>query len=115
METANYIIVGGGIGSCVVASRLSRQRPRPKVILIEAGPDVSDHPLVMSAATAKEIRTSNLNWKYPSIPQKHMNAGICQNGAGRSLGGGSAINGGMLLPWSIIDYGSSYLTFRRVD
>jgi choline dehydrogenase-like flavoprotein len=69
MEAADYIVVDGGIGGCVIATRLSRHRPKRNVILIEAPPDVNNHPLVMTAATAQKVRTLDLNWSYPGIPQ----------------------------------------------
>jgi choline dehydrogenase-like flavoprotein len=96
-EVADYIVVGGGIGGCVVASRLKQRLPDASVVLIEAGPDASDHPLVADAANAQKIRASELNWNYPSVPQRHLNDRVCYNAAGKALGGGSVINSGKLL------------------
>jgi choline dehydrogenase-like flavoprotein len=93
----DYVIVGGGIGGCVVASRLSRHSSKPAVILIEAGPDVSEHPLAADASNAQRIRSSELNWNFASTPQKHLDGRVCMNAAGKALGGGSAINTGMKL------------------
>ncbi|KAK9238037.1 hypothetical protein V1525DRAFT_402249 [Lipomyces kononenkoae] len=43
--TADYIIVGGGLAGCAVASRLHKGNPGKSMILIEAGADPSGHPL----------------------------------------------------------------------
>ena len=95
-QDADYIVIGGGIGGCVVASRLSQKDSGLSIILLEAGPDVKDHPLMQTAATTQQVRTSELNWNYPSVPQKHLGGKICYNGAGKALGGGSAINAGKI-------------------
>lgn len=110
----DYVIIGGGIGGCVVASRLSRHSSKPSVILIEAGPDVSKHPLAADAFNAQKIRSSELNWNYASVPQKHLDGRVCMNGAGKALGGGSAINTGKTL-LSTPDLSFSDLNLFQVD
>ena len=96
----DFIIVGGGIAGVTVASRLHQYLPSRSILLIEAGPDVSDHPLVNDIKNAARLVGSELDWNYSTVPQHHLNNRICPNNAGRALGGGSAINAGKssLLP-----------------
>jgi choline dehydrogenase-like flavoprotein len=39
---ADYIVVGGGLTGCVIASRLAQAASFPSVMLLEAGPAASD-------------------------------------------------------------------------
>lgn len=94
---ADFIIIGAGISGCVIASQLSRRSPHSRIILIEAGPDVSNDPRVADAALFMKTAQSELNWKFPSTPQKHLNDRVCYNAGGKALGGGSAINYGTIL------------------
>lgn len=91
-KTADYIIVGGGIGGCVVASLLSQKYPSLKIVLIEAGPDVSQHPLILNPTHVPHLQHSELDWDYKTVPQKHLDGKVCFAAAGKALGGGSAIN-----------------------
>lgn len=90
MKQADYVIVGGGIGGCVLASRLHQKYPSASILLIEAGADVTNDPLVLG--NAMHLPHSNLDWGYRTVPQKHLGGRVCANAAGKALGGGSAIN-----------------------
>lgn len=90
MKQADYIIAGGGISGCVLASRLCQKYPTASVLLVEAGANVTNDPLVLG--TAIHLPGSNLDWDYQTVPQKHLGGRVCANAAGKALGGGSAIN-----------------------
>ena len=92
MASVDYIIVGGGIGGCVVASRLHQKYPSASLLLIEAGPDVSKHPMIVNSTPTPMLQHSELDWDYKTTPQKHLGNKICFGAAGKALGGGSAIN-----------------------
>jgi choline dehydrogenase-like flavoprotein len=95
MATADFIIIGGGIGGCVLASRLHQKYPSASILLIEAGPDVSNHPMIVNSTATPILQHSELDWDYKTVPQKHLDNKICFGAAGKALGGGSAINGCM--------------------
>lgn len=87
----DYIIVGGGIAGCVLASRLHEGRPDLKLLLLEAGDDVSDRPEVQQGPYTKLLRT-DIDWNYTTVPQRHLNNRCLGQNAGKALGGGSVIN-----------------------
>ena len=88
----DIIIVGRGITGCVVASRLHEQDPLLSILVLEAGSDVTEHPLVARAATAPFLLRSVLDWRYSTVPQRHLEQSILLQHAGKAPGGGSAIN-----------------------
>ncbi|KAM3072432.1 hypothetical protein ACMFMG_009233 [Clarireedia jacksonii] len=92
MASPDYIVVGGGIAGCVVASRLHEKDPSLSITLIEAGPDASEHPHVPQAMTAQLLLHSELDWDYKTVPQRHLNNRECYAAGGKALGGGSVIN-----------------------
>jgi choline dehydrogenase-like flavoprotein len=93
-QTFDYIIVGGGTAGCVVASRLKEKNPTLSIVIVEAGPDVSKHPLVPDAADYPQLLGSELDWNYTTVPQKHLDGRSVSNHAGRALGGSSVTNAG---------------------
>lgn len=93
MEEFDFIVVGGGPGGCVSASRLSED-PNLSVVLIEAGPDRRGMPndcTAYGAAVLTPRKTAN-NWAFESTPQPGLNGRKDFHPLGRGLGGGSAIN-----------------------
>jgi choline dehydrogenase-like flavoprotein len=90
MASADIIIVGGGISGCVLASRLHEKFPSFSILLIEAGPNISNHPLTKNPEV--HFQHSELDWDYKTVPQVHLNNRICFGAAGKALSGGSAIN-----------------------
>ena len=94
----DFIIVGGGIAGSVLASRLHNRFPLLSILLIEAGLDVTKHPLITDERNAPLLLGSELDWNYSTVPQHHLNSRVCSNHAGKALGGGSAINQGGQVP-----------------
>ena len=93
--TYDFIIVGGGLTGSVIASRLAEKQPAAQILLIEAGPDVSNHPLTSAPLACFGLHGSELDWNYTTVPQKHLHNRECYNAAAKALGGGTAINYGM--------------------
>lgn len=91
---ADYIIVGGGLTGCALASRLKQADPTLNVLLIEAGPDPTGDPRVTSPMGGFSLAQSELDWAYQTTPQRHNNGRVQYSPAGKTLGGGSILNYG---------------------
>ncbi|TGO20767.1 hypothetical protein BPAE_0267g00070 [Botrytis paeoniae] len=100
----HYIIIGGGIAGTVLASSLHASHPQLSILLIEAGPDASNNPLVIDSANGPFLVGSELDWGYFTVPQRHLNNRVLPNSAGKSLGGGSDINAGGWIRGDANDY-----------
>jgi choline dehydrogenase-like flavoprotein len=79
---------------CVLVSRLKQGEPSFSNFVIEAGPDVSQHPLVPDGGKFALLLGSEVDWNYHTVPQKHLGGRILSNLAGKALGGSTAIIGG---------------------
>lgn len=89
----DFIIVGGGIAGSVVASRLA-DRTGFRILVLEAGPDASQHEHTTLPSGAAFLHGSDLDWNYLTEPQTHLDGKPRYNCAIRALGGGSVINSG---------------------
>ncbi|EHK49445.1 hypothetical protein TRIATDRAFT_50821 [Trichoderma atroviride IMI 206040] len=92
--TADYIILGGGIAGCVLASRLKEADSSLSIVLIEAGPDPTGHPLTTAPLACFAAHYSDLDYAYRTVPQEHLGGRPCYAAAAKVLSGGSAINYG---------------------
>jgi choline dehydrogenase-like flavoprotein len=105
MDACDYVVVGGGPGGCVSASRLSED-PAVSVALIEAGPDrrgfMGDCTAVGTLLNVP--RKTPSNWAFESTPQAGLNGRRAYQPYGRGLGGGSAINVLMYMRGHCSDY-----------
>ncbi|KAH8433404.1 GMC family oxidoreductase [Aspergillus melleus] len=103
-ETYDHIIVGGGLTGCALASRLAEKDESLRILIIEAGPNVVDHPLTSTPLACFASHHSPLDWDYTTVPQKNLNGRECYNSAGKALGGGTAINYGTWTRGNAADY-----------
>lgn len=87
-STYDYIIIGGGTAGCVLASRLLERKRSLAVLVIEAGSDGSKHPHVSKPLEAALLPFSDMDFKYSTVPQKHL------DGKPRYVGGAVAITAG---------------------
>lgn len=100
---ADYIVVGGGLTGCVVASRLKQSANSPEVILLEAGPD-TDNPAAAGFLSGLSLLGSDLDYAYQSQPVPNTNGRRHTLNAGKCLGGGSMLNFGGWLHADAADY-----------
>ncbi|OBT48310.1 hypothetical protein VE00_01255 [Pseudogymnoascus sp. WSF 3629] len=101
---ADIIIIGGGIGGVVLASRLHQRKPELSILLIEAGPDVTGKPHISNPAEAALLHFSDLDYKYMTVPQKHLKGVPKYNCAIKGLSGGTIINTGGWIRGDKLDY-----------
>jgi choline dehydrogenase-like flavoprotein len=89
----DYVIVGGGSGGAVLASRLSED-PGVQVCLLEAGGEGRGILVRAPAATVAMLpgRPRINNYAYRTVPQPGLDGRRGYQPRGRCLGGSSAIN-----------------------
>lgn len=92
----DIIVVGGGTAGCVVASRLLQRKPGLSILILEAGADLAQNPNIYSPQTAPLLLGSDADWKYTSVPQKHLDGREIYYQAGKGLSGSAAVNMGMM-------------------
>ncbi|KAI0204442.1 GMC oxidoreductase [Astrocystis sublimbata] len=100
--TAEYVVVGGGLAGCVVASRLSQGGK--DVILVEAGPDPAGNTATAFFMTGLSLQGGELDYAYPSEPVTTTADRVHHLSAGKALGGGTVINFGGWLRGDAADY-----------
>ncbi|CAJ2508466.1 Uu.00g134920.m01.CDS01 [Anthostomella pinea] len=101
-QIADYVVVGGGLTGCVVASRLSQNGK--SVILLEAGPDATSNPATAFFLTSLPLQGGELDYAYPSEPVPSTAGRVHPLSAGKALGGGTLINFGGWLRGDAADY-----------
>ncbi len=99
----DYVIVGAGSAGCTLASRLSED-PAVTVCVLEAGgPDTN--PLIHAPiGFAFFGDKAPLNWRFDTVPQKHLNNRNGHQPRGKTLGGSSSINAMIYIRGSRADY-----------
>ena len=82
----DYIIVGGGLSGCVVAACLHQAHPSFSIALLEAGPDESHSPAVLSPVLYPTLHGTPLQHSYQSVPQPQLEGRRIPNWGGRLRG-----------------------------
>ena len=91
MDSADYIIIGGGSAGCVLANRLSAD-PRCRVLLIEAGGQDRNPLIHIPAGYIKTMINPAINWMFESEPGEGTAGRKIAFPRGKVIGGSSAIN-----------------------
>ncbi len=85
-----YVVVGAGAAGCVVANRLSAD-PDHRVLLLEAGPP-DRSPLIHMPVGFTKLTSPKVNWRFETVPQRHLGNRPMYYPQGRTLGGSTSIN-----------------------
>ncbi|KIN05101.1 GMC oxidoreductase [Oidiodendron maius Zn] len=103
-KTSDYVVVGGGLAGCTLASCLRRGNPAVSIVLIESGADSEGHPLTTAPLASFAAHYSDLDYAYSTVPQQHLNNRSCYAAAAKTLAGGSAVNYGAWTRGPALDY-----------
>ncbi|KAI0695502.1 GMC oxidoreductase [Cerioporus squamosus] len=101
-KTFDFVVIGGGVAGCVLASRLS-ENPSVSVALLEAGNAHFDDPLItVPDGWMKQMFNPEYDWMFRTTPQKHAKNGLTTPDGlqhesffwtrGKGLGGSSCTN-----------------------
>jgi choline dehydrogenase-like flavoprotein len=105
-EEVDYLILGGGSAGCVLATRLSENKD-VQVCLLEAGDSKMPFYVKVPAGIAVSISSrfgKMHNWKYETVPQKHLNHRQGYQPRGMGVGGSSLINAMLYVRGNPKDY-----------
>jgi len=89
-EIFDFVVVGGGLAGCVVATRLS-ERPDVRVVLLEAGGENLYEPSYY-ATGAQAMFETDANWGFATEPQTELAGARIPQHRGKVIGGSAAIN-----------------------
>ncbi|KAL4950420.1 hypothetical protein BDW69DRAFT_187395 [Aspergillus filifer] len=96
-QSFHFIVVGGGTAGLVIANRLTED-PAIKVLVLEAGSNrVQDPRIAIPGLAASTYFDPDFDWCITSPPQDGLNGRQIAEPRGRTLGGSSAINLGMVI------------------
>ncbi|KAM0809654.1 putative Glucose-methanol-choline oxidoreductase N-terminal domain-containing protein [Seiridium cardinale] len=101
---ADYIVVGGGLTGCTIASRLSRNDNKPHVILLEAGSDATGNPAAAGFLSGMSLLGGKFDYAYQSEPVSDTANRVHSISSGKALGGGSILNFGTWQRADAADY-----------
>ncbi|KAK8851935.1 choline dehydrogenase [Apiospora arundinis] len=108
LADADYVVVGGGITGCVIASRLSQSgdsdQKKPQVVLLEAGPDPAGNPAAAGFLSGLSLLGSEYDYSFRTEPVSGTADRVHTLNVGKVLGGGSILNLGGWLRADAADY-----------
>ncbi|MGH7056534.1 MAG: GMC family oxidoreductase [Acetobacteraceae bacterium] len=86
----DYVIVGAGSAGCVLANRLTED-PSANVLLLEAG-SRDWNPFIHIPGGLAKLFGPRVNWRFFTLPQRHLDNRRIWYPQGKTLGGSSSIN-----------------------
>ena len=92
-EHYDFILVGAGSASCLIASRLSQQLPDHRILVLEAGEHIIGDPRILTPGLSGALQGNpDYDWQYSSAPEPGLNGRKVDHPRGKLVGGTSAIN-----------------------
>lgn len=101
MREFDFIVVGAGSAGCAVTCRLIQAGH--SVLLLEAGAK-DNHPFIHIPATFFKVHATHRVWRYETTGQSHVDGRRMYIPQGRTLGGGSSVNGMIYIRGQPQDY-----------
>ncbi|WP_244609988.1 GMC family oxidoreductase [Lampropedia puyangensis] len=99
----DYIIIGAGTAGALLANRLSRNAAN-RVLLIEAGRRDDYHWIHIPVGYLYCIGNPRTDWLFNTQPDPGLNGRTLRYPRGKTLGGGSSINGMIYMRGQARDY-----------
>jgi len=93
-QAFDYVVIGSGIGGCVVAGRLS-ENPSTRVLLLEAGPPDDDddiHAVELTSLFATWTKPQ-FDWGLSTVEEPGLDGRKMPLLQGKVAGGGSSVHG----------------------
>lgn len=91
-DVFDYVIVGAGAAGCVLAARLTED-PGVTVCVLEAGPPDRNPWIHIPAGFVKTLADPGVTWQFKTEPTANTAGRRVNTVQGRTLGGGSSVNG----------------------
>ena len=104
VSISDYLVVGGGLSGCAIATRLKEYDPEASVTLLEAGPNEHDNPLMVEPMGTFQLHQSKYEYNYKTVPQKYYDGRQVFNAGGKQLSGSSSVNYAMWTRGGTADY-----------
>jgi choline dehydrogenase-like flavoprotein len=93
LEDYDFVLVGAGSASCLIATRLSQRLPHHRILVLEAGEHVRNDPKVQTPALSSKLQSDPAyDWQYSTGPEPGLNGQRVKHPRGKLVGGTSAIN-----------------------